>query len=40
VEAFLDKRVSAAGGWEYLVKWLGYAHSENTWEAAKHVVSA
>ena len=27
-------------GWEYLVKWLGYAHSENTWEAAKHVVSA
>ena len=36
-EMIVDKRVSAVGT-EYLVKWSGYASSDNTWEPAAHIL--
>ena len=32
VEKILDKRIKKGGGIEYLIKWLNYPESENTWE--------
>jgi reverse transcriptase-like protein/integrase-like protein/chromodomain-containing protein len=32
VEAIIDKRVNQQGKTEYLIKWMGYDPTENTWE--------
>ena len=36
VEKILDKRITEDGSVEYLIKWEGYDHSENTWEPLRH----
>ncbi len=35
VEGIWDWRLREEG-WEYLVKWAGYGHKDNTWEPAAH----
>jgi hypothetical protein len=37
VERILDSRLSQQGTLEYLIKWEGYEHSENTWEPREHL---
>lgn len=38
VERLMKRRRNAAGtGYEFLVKWDGYAHSENTWEPEENL---
>jgi len=37
VDKVLEKRVSACGKAEYLLKWLGYSESENSWEPAENI---
>lgn len=37
VEKILDKRISASGRVEYLLKWKGYSNDDNTWEPVEHM---
>lgn len=37
VERIEDTRTTTSGQQEYLIKWRGYPHSENTWEPRKHL---
>jgi hypothetical protein len=37
VEQILDARYNQQGKLEYLVKWKGYEHAENTWEPLKNL---
>lgn len=37
IEKILDRRGSANGSFEYLVKWKNYAHKFNTWEPIGHL---
>lgn len=37
VERIEDARTTTKGQQEYLIKWKGYPHSENTWEPKKHL---
>lgn len=39
VEKILQKRVTAAGKVEYLLKWKGYPDSENCWEPEENIIS-
>lgn len=38
MQRILESRVGKKGTFEYLVKWEGYATSENTWEPAANLV--
>jgi hypothetical protein len=40
VERILDHRTTQEGQDEYLVKWEGYGHEENTWEPLEHLRNA
>jgi hypothetical protein len=37
VDEVLDRRQTEDGQWEYLVKWTGYTHNENSWEAGTNL---
>ena len=37
VEKVLNKRIYDSGKVEYLIKWKGYSHEENTWEPKEHI---
>ena len=42
VEAIVEKRVRKVGGQfqgQYLIKWVGYPESDNTWESKKHLTN-
>ena len=38
VEAILNKRINRVGKIEYLIKWLGYDHKDNTWEPDENIM--
>ena len=38
VEAILNKRINRVGKIEYLIKWLGYGHKDNTWEPDENIM--
>jgi hypothetical protein len=37
VEKILDTRTTTSGQQEYLIKWQGYSHAENSWEPTKNL---
>lgn len=37
VEEIVDKRIGSKGNIEYLLKWVGYPSSENTWESVENM---
>ena len=40
VERIMDRRKTAVGLWEYLIKWKGYPESENSWEPTPNITAA
>ena len=38
VEEILDRRITDEGDYEYLIKWMYYDHTKNTWESRINLV--
>lgn len=40
VEEIVNDRITSGGKKQYLIKWVGYSHSDNTWEDAANIFSS